>query len=106
MQHYFDDIFTRHVTQSKSGKDTPHRNLRRSSTNRSIGARSDFGGEDDHRPQSAHSVDPVDGDLDQAEANAHIAQYVSSQLERVRSNGSANEFYDQADEFEAQLDEK
>ena len=38
MAHYFDDIFTRHVSQPKSSKPS----LRRSSTSRSIGARSDF----------------------------------------------------------------
>jgi len=108
MQHYFDDIFTRHV-QPKSNKASPF-HFRRSSTTRSIGARSDFNDAttngDDEEPRSAVSAqeDSPEEERKRVEANNHIAHYVSEQLQKVRSNQSMDVF-EQGDEFEAQLDE-
>lgn len=112
MNHYFDDIFTRHVANGANGKSPkspkPH-HLRRTSTARSIGARSDFG-DHDHDDEEKHdhegSVAPMDEQKmrEKEEADRHVANYVSEQLHRVRSHDSyaGN---DGGDEFEAQLDE-
>ncbi|KFY89372.1 hypothetical protein V500_05741 [Pseudogymnoascus sp. VKM F-4518 (FW-2643)] len=86
MAHYFDDVFGRHIGQPESFKPKP---MRRSSTSRSIGARSDFnvsvngdahteGGRDSHR----NSVDPQE-ENEREEVNRHVAHYVSEQLEKV-----------------------
>jgi hypothetical protein len=105
MAHYFDDIFSRHVSQPKPSKP----NLRRSSTTRSIGARSDFelsinGDPEDDARSIGNSVatDNPDRERERNEANAHVAHYVSEQLERVKSRDSA--VFDNDDEYEAQLD--
>jgi hypothetical protein len=103
MAHYFDDIFTRHTQPKKSPR--PH--TRRSSTARSIGARSDFGasvnGDDDVR-SIGNSVGPDDAEREKErlEADAHTANYVLEQLSRVRSHQSTD--FENGDEFEAQLD--
>ena len=106
MAHYFDDIFTRHVNQPKSS--TP--NLRRSSTTRSIGARSDFEssidgdhGGDARSVGNSVATDNPDRERERNEANAHVAHYVSEELERVRSRDSL--VFDNDDEYEAQLDD-
>lgn len=104
MAHYFDDTFSRHISQPKDSKPS----LRRSST-RSIGARSDFdtsvnGDEEDDKHSvgnSAPGEDPEQKRL-REEADVHVANYVSEQLQKVRSHESAVE----EDEFEAQLDEE
>jgi hypothetical protein len=105
MAHYFDDIFTRHVSQPKSSKPS----LRRSSTSRSIGARSDFdasvNGDNEKGARSIRNsvaTDNPDIERERNEANAHVAQYVSERLERVRSHDSA--IFENEDEYEAQLD--
>lgn len=103
MAHYFDDMFTRHVSQPKSSKPS----LRRSSTSRSIGARSDFdasvNGDNEEGARSiGNSVATDNLDIERNEANAHVAQYVTERLERVRSHDSA--FFENDDEYEAQLD--
>lgn len=106
MAHYFDDVFTRHVGPPKPSKPA---NIRRSSTTRSIGARSDFdnsvpGDHDDARSVSnSVTTDSPEKEYERNEANVHIANYVSEQLERVRSNELAN--FNNGDEYEAQLDE-
>lgn len=105
MAHYFDDVFTRHVGPQKHNKPA----MRRSSTARSMGARSDFdssvNGDHDHDDARSigNSVEHESPDRIRArnEADAHIANYVSEQLERVRSHES----FTNDDEFEAQLDE-
>lgn len=85
MAHYFDDVFGRHIGQPESFKPKP---MRRSSTSRSIGARSDFNGSingDDHtegRDPLRNSVDP-EGEKERDEVNRHVAHYVSEQLEKV-----------------------
>ncbi len=105
MAHYFDDMFTRHVGQPKSSKPK----LRRSSTSRSIGARSDFdaslsGDDEDGVRSIGNSVetDNPDRERERHEADVHVAQYVSERLERVRSHDSAA--FENEDEYEAQLD--
>lgn len=80
--------------------------LRRSSTSRSIGARSDWDnsttGEEREELARAGSVGIMDEETlrRKAEVEERVAQYVSSQLERVRSNDPAIV----QDELEAQLD--
>lgn len=106
MNHYFDDIFTRH--NAGQPKKAARPGVRRSSTTRSIGARSDFDTSvngDDDEPIDGKSVGPdnEERERERKEADAHTAQYVSEQLSRVRSNQSAD-FESNADEFEAQLD--
>ncbi|OBT69651.1 hypothetical protein VE03_00711 [Pseudogymnoascus sp. 23342-1-I1] len=85
MAHYFDDVFGRHIGQPESFKPKP---IRRSSTSRSIGARSDFNSSingDAHteveRDSLRNSVDPDETERD--EVNRHVAHYVSEQLEKV-----------------------
>jgi len=105
MAHYFDDIFTRH-THPSSNKPVRQK-MRRSSTTRSIGARSDFdisvNGDEDTR-SIGNSVEPdnAERERERREADAHTAHYVSEQLSRVRSHQSAD--FETGDEFEAQLD--
>jgi len=105
MAHYFDDIFTRHVTQPKS-KDSPYNHMRRSSTARSIGARSDFdisvNGDDARSIGNSVAPEDAEREKERREADEHTAHYVSEQLSRVRSNQSAD--FETGDEFEAQLD--
>lgn len=109
MAHYFDDIFHKGTTSTPSKKPS----LRRSSTNRSIGNKSDLkdsleedGDLDEAVRSPANSVGPdnFERERERLEANAHTAHYVSNQLERVRSDDSRL-FEDNVDEFEAQLDE-
>lgn len=85
MAHYFDDVFGRHIGQPESFKPKP---MRRSSTSRSIGTRSDFNGSvngdahEDDAGSHRNSVDP-EGEKERNEANKHVAHYVSEQLEKV-----------------------
>jgi len=113
MAHYFDDVFHRHphVGPPKSPKMPP---IRRSSTSRSISARSDFdtsvNGDapyDDGVLSPGNSVEPDNPlrERERREANINIANYVSEQLQRVVSNDSLD-FETNSDEYEAQLDEK
>jgi hypothetical protein len=105
MAHYFDDIFTRHAAPKAHNK---RPQPRRSSTTRSIGARSDFdvsvNGDDDVQSigNSVETENP-EQERERKEADAHTAHYVSEQLSRVRSHQSAD-FDQNGDEFEAQLD--
>ena len=102
--HYFDDIFSR---STKPGGAKPTR-IRRSSTTRSIGNQSSFGasvnGDREDIKSTADSADLEDDDTlrRRNQANEHIANYVTDQLERIRSNDSVGIC---EDEFEAQLDE-
>ena len=99
--HYFDEIFSR---SAKPANGKPH-HFRRSSTNRSIGNRSSFAtsinGDSDDARSVANSAAVAKDDPEKEEANRHIANYVTEQLERVRSNDSVAVY---EDEFEAQLD--
>jgi hypothetical protein len=107
MNHYFDDIFTRH--KSKPSNRSPYHQMRRSSTSRSIGGRSDWnssvnGDHNDDVRSIGNSVatETEERERERREADAHTAHYVSEQLERVRSHQSAD--FEPGDEFEAQLD--
>lgn len=106
MAHYFDDVFERHTGQKKDK--APRVQMRRSSTTRSIGARSDFdmspNGDDSRSMANSVAPDTTERERERREADAHTAHYVSEQLERVRSHQSAD--FEDGDEFEAQLDEQ
>ncbi|MCJ1472212.1 hypothetical protein MMC13_000859 [Lambiella insularis] len=100
--HYFDDIFS-HTGKPSNGK--PH-HIRRSTTNRSIGNRSSFSsvdanGDDVQSIRTRQNSVAIDDSEERAEADKHIAHYVSDQLERIRSDESVERY---EDEFEAQLD--
>ncbi|KAH7356941.1 Six-hairpin glycosidase-like protein [Rhexocercosporidium sp. MPI-PUGE-AT-0058] len=101
MNHYFDDVFTRHV-KHKSDKVT-RPNMRRSSTARSIAARSDFDIDDTQSIGNSVETENAEREKERKEADFHTANYVSEQLERVRSHQSAD-FEENGDEYEAQLD--
>lgn len=80
--------------------------MRRSSTSRSIGNRSDFEsaftGRDTPGPESALDDDEKLGESGLGFGDDdHVSQYVESQLERVRSRASMGAY---EDEFEAQAD--
>ncbi|KAI9826168.1 MAG: hypothetical protein M1819_007424 [Sarea resinae] len=92
--HYFDDVFSRSARPSISKPNF----IRRSST-RSIGARSDW-----HATSSVNGDDEDEAESERrrSEANEHVANYISTQLERVKSHDSAAVY---EDEFETQLDD-
>lgn len=102
--HYFDDVFT---TTAKPKK--PH-HLRRSSTSRSIGFRSDWetstNGDEEgsvSSPQNRRgSVGVLDEDAEQQKAAMQdlLNHYVSGQLERVKTGLADVE----TDEFETTMD--
>lgn len=80
--------------------------FRRSSTARSIGARSDFdngeanGYEDDNDGGSVtHDEDP-DRLREKEDAEEHMRNYITQQLERVK-NEQVVDGYERGDEFEA-----
>ena len=79
--------------------------FRRSSA-RSIGARSDFHSDiDDDEAYSRRTsvgVPDEEQEKERLEANEHVANYVNSQLEHLRSHESTA--IEQGEEFEAQLD--
>lgn len=109
MAHYFDEILSR-GTQSKTPH-TPRRgHLRRSSTSRSIGNRSDFetmNGDEDTGEMNMRSSFYLSNpnpnrERERVEADTHLHLYISEQLEHLRANQDADEF-DAADEFEAQV---
>lgn len=119
MAHYFDDVFYRHVQVGTPRSPTMPR-IRRSSTSRSIGARSDFESVDtngdyddeDHdgirtrrlsRAASVYSNDP-DRLRAKDEADAHLHHYISEQLERVRNERGVDGL-EQTDEIEAHASE-
>ncbi|OJJ47136.1 hypothetical protein ASPZODRAFT_65781 [Penicilliopsis zonata CBS 506.65] len=79
--HYFDDIFSRSGRPQSSGKAM----IRRSSTSRSIGARSDYAAsivDEDEGKSDYHDDDGDDSE------EGHIANYVATELQRVRSHTS------------------
>ena len=101
--HYFDDIF---ATATKPKK--PH-HLRRSSTSRSIGNRSDWGestnGDDDEtlspakRKNSAGAMD-AEAMGQKAAMEERLNHYVTGQLQRIKSGGQEYE----RDELETTTD--
>lgn len=106
--HYFDDVFSKRKPSSSSTP-TMRANLRRSSTTRSIGNRSSVpsvnGDQDTSATDDAIPDERTNGDeantRAQLEHDEHVQRYVTDQLERVRSGGSAHSVHD---EFEASLD--
>lgn len=102
MAHYFDDVFTRQTMPRSPSMPR----FRRSSTARSIGARSDFdnseanGYDDDHEGSVTHDENP-ERLREKAEAEEHMHNYIAQQLERVK-NEQVVDGYEQGDEFEAQ----
>lgn len=106
MAHYFDDMFHRNVDVGVPQSPKMHR-IRRSSTARSIGARSDFGFDDDDARSDGLSVSDGGGiilthgaALEKTEADAHMHAYVADQLNRYKDDMSTDRFA-HADEFEA-----
>lgn len=122
MSHYFDDILHRHV----GGMQTPKSpmmsptapRLRRSSTTRSLAARSDFDTNDLNGyeeeadgsfPTRRGSVAPSmfhdpEKKREREAADEHLHTYISQQLERVRLEQAENGNVE-PDEFEAQVSE-
>ncbi|KFA66161.1 hypothetical protein S40285_03389 [Stachybotrys chlorohalonatus IBT 40285] len=104
MAHYFDDIFRRSVDGG-----TPHPGgkprLRRSSTARSIGARSDFDEPINGDDEDAHSIsnsvfaESPEESKKRTEADAHMHQYISHQLDKYQKDG-ADGHYGSAEEYE------
>ena len=101
--HYFDDIF------ATSGKPKKPYHLRRSSTSRSIGHRSDWGestnGDEDDVTSPVkrkNSVGIADSEQieQRAAMEARIHQYVSGQLQRIKTGMQEYE----PDEFETMTD--
>lgn len=96
MAHYFDDMFQRSIEGG-----TPHspkmRRVRRSSTARSIGARSDFDNSihevDDDNRSTTDSVfyrEDRDKTREKEEADSHMHRYISDQLNRYKNEKGAN----------------
>jgi len=104
LEHYFDDIFQRHIDNG-----VPHtggrRHIRRSSTARSIAARSDFdssvNGVDDDTQSVANSVhhDGPEKVKEKEEADSHMHRYISDQLRRFNGQNGDSNYED--DEYEA-----
>lgn len=122
MSHYFDDIIHRQVNHGAQTPKSPMLSpnaprLRRSSTSRSLAARSDYSanGYDDgdesgvETPGAAvrrGSINPSqmnDPERVRAreEADAHLHLYISQQLERVRLERGDEADYVGGEEFEA-----
>jgi hypothetical protein len=103
MAHYFDDVFHRTVHGHKEKNAKPK--MRRSSTARSIGARSDFegsvNGDDDDVASLGNSVSNLDPEREseRREADAHLHHYISEQLERVKTD-LEHDGYNMEDEHE------
>ena len=85
---YFDEAFER---PSKP-------RIRRSSTSRSIGNHSSYSGSSKREDDVSSEQDDDDSQRARNEANQHVANYVTEQLERARSNESVSTY---KDEFEA-----
>ncbi|KAJ5200988.1 hypothetical protein N7449_005791 [Penicillium cf. viridicatum] len=108
--HYFDDIFSR--SGRPRGSDRP--SVRRSSTTRSIGNRSDFYS-GDATPAASTVLDEDDESRGPSRAGSrrgstaapdnqdHVDSYVESQLQRVRSSASIATY---EDEFETRADKE
>lgn len=101
MAHYFDDMFQRSLDLG-TPRSPGMRRIRRSSTARSIGARSDFdtsvNGVDDDTHSVSNSVfhDDPDKVKEKEEADSHLHRYISDQLERYKdetlNGGHADEY--------------
>ncbi|KHN97348.1 Six-hairpin glycosidase-like protein [Metarhizium album ARSEF 1941] len=99
MAHYFDDMFQRSLDLG-TPRSPGMRRIRRSSTARSIGARSDFtNGVDDDAHSLSNSVlqDDAERVREKLEADLHLHRYISDQLERYKDEGLKGAH---ADEYE------
>ncbi|KAJ5907398.1 hypothetical protein N7495_000080 [Penicillium taxi] len=109
--HYFDDIFSR---SARGGRTPGPSTVRRSSTSRSLGNRSDFASSiaGDMTPSTSHYLDENESTpLSRCGSSSaltngngeehHMHNYVESQLQRVRSSASFGAY---EDEFEARND--
>lgn len=96
MAHYFDDIFHRNVNGGSHSSGKPR--MRRSSTARSIGARSDFDDDARSMTNSVYTDDPERA-KERSEADEHMHRYISDELERYK-NETQTGTYENADEFE------
>ncbi|CAG7947886.1 unnamed protein product [Penicillium nalgiovense] len=108
--HYFDDIFSR--SGRPRGSDRP--SIRRSSTTRSIGNRSDYYS-GDATPAASTVLDEDDESRGPSRAGSrrgstaapdnqnHVDHYVESQLQRVRSSASIAAY---EDEFETRAEKE
>jgi hypothetical protein len=100
--HYFDDIFTH------KGKAKKPNHLRRSSTSRSIGLRSDWEATDDDDTYTPINRTNSIGYLNEealkqkTQMDHHVAHYVSDQLERLRTHRDSDDF--DCGEFETSVD--
>ena len=100
MAHYFDDVFHRTVTNG-----TPHTpgkpRMRRSSTARSVGARSDFDNDRNSlsRTNSVYLDDPERAKA-KSEADEHMHRYISDELDRYKTETQSGT-YENGEEFEA-----
>lgn len=121
MSHYFDDILHRHVGGAQTPKSpvmSPNMpRLRRSSTSRSIAARSDFDSNDlnGYDDEADGSFPPRKGSVaypgmlpseaerlrKRQEADSHLHIYITQKLEKVRLEQAADG-YGEGEEFEAQ----
>ncbi|KAI2631706.1 Six-hairpin glycosidase [Xylaria nigripes] len=100
MAHYFDDTLHRYA-QLNNPKPQEKYRMRRSSTARSIGARSDFDGSvngDEFEARSVVMDDPM-RQAQRLEADAHLHQYITDQLQRV-VDGDEDQRFDR-EEYEA-----
>lgn len=98
MSHYFDESVGRGIENGVShhnGTGTPR--LRRSSTARSIGARSDFD-DDSHSANSVRLEDPERA-RERSIADSHMHNYISDQLSRYKDEDMASN-YEHDDEYE------
>jgi hypothetical protein len=107
MAHYFDDIFKRSVDGTRTPNPGGMPRLRRSSTGRSIGARSDYddtptGADDDDAQSTTNSVfvESPEETKRRSDADTHMHQYISTRLDQYKKNDAAGPF-GEADEYEA-----
>ncbi|KID62126.1 glycoside hydrolase family 63, partial [Metarhizium brunneum ARSEF 3297] len=101
MAHYFDDMLQRGLDLG-TPRSPSMRRIRRSSTARSIGARSDFEASANGVDDDAHSVtnsvihDDSERAREREEADSHLHRYISDQLERYKdesvNGGHADEY--------------
>lgn len=101
MSHYFDDVLHRNT------KEGARRHFRRSSTARSIGARSDFdtslNGDDDARSTHTGYIFPAEDPerlKQKEEADSHMHRYISDQLNRYQGQDGNNGYDRDAEEYE------
>jgi hypothetical protein len=97
--HYFDDVLSYPGRPPKGGR-RPSRLLRRSSTSRSIGNRSDLAASvDDTGDEENEEVMSANGTNDHMEEN--FTTYIANQLNRVRSSATLGAY---EDEFSTRVD--